>query len=240
MMKLKPFLSAAVALSASLFAGILSAQQPVADSTFDFPQGSSVIAPVASVAGSDCNSCATTGHHRWFTGERLDYWKERHAHYHALNRKITQRNDAWPKPWACLDRQAYYNAWTPMLISGYEEHAVLSDNFFDPNTNELNQLGIYKLAGLMQNMPVKDRQVFVTRSSDDSVNNARLASINQTINTYYRHLGSAQVSLSNRQPTFVSGRISDAILKNRLENMVPPMIQAGTAGSVQQAVGGQQ
>ena len=188
-----------------------------------------------STTGCDCDTGGFGG--RFFSGYRLEGWRSKLDHNRKLNQKIVARNDAWPKPFECLDRQSYHNVWLPLLDAGYEQHSILSDNFFDPETNELNRLGIHRVAGVMQNLAGNRKAVYVTRHANPQINEARLAAVQQTIQTYYGQLGAARVALTDRQPWVTSGIDTEVMNSKRIDAFPSPMIQIGTGGSVAGSVG---
>ncbi len=223
----KPFLTAAAAVVA--INGIANAQETV-DGTFGYPASAHAISE--SCNGS-CGNRGLLGHH-FGSGN----FKAKMDHYSALNAKKAQRNDAWPKPFACWDRTAYHQFWQPYLNNGLEQHCVIAADMFDAETNELTKMGVQRVAGIMQHVPQQDRQVLVQRVADDSTNQARLVSVKNTIDTYYAHLGVARLDLTNRIPTTVSGAYSAEVQQRRMDTLADPAIQAPTGGSVNAAVAG--
>lgn len=222
-----------LSLTVTVFGSVSVAQEAL-------PPAQPVDLPAASSC-SQCQSstgcdCGTRG--RFFSGYRLDNLRSKLDHYSELNAKIYARNDAWPKPFECLDRQSYHNVWIPLLDAGYEQHSILSENFFDPETNKLNQLGIHKVAGVMQNLKGERRAVYITRNADEQVNDARLAAVEETIQTYYGQMGPARVALTDRQPWVTNGIQTEALNQKRLDAIPTPMIQIGTGNSVANSVGG--
>ena len=154
----------------------------------------------------------------------------------ANNSKIAARNDAWPKPFACADKRAYYNVWSAMLHAGGESHAVLDSNFFTGDNN-LNRVGIDRVAGIVLNNPSDERVVYVNRGANGDINQARVDSIRNTISTYYSHLGSVDVRLSDRLPQSVTGRSIEQLQQGRIPSLPPAIIPIEAASSVTSAVG---
>ena len=194
-------------------------------------------APVTAGCGSGgCGAGHGQGHGQGHRGIKEHFYelKQQLAFTADNNEKIAARNDAWPLPFSCHDKIGYYRTWTPMLQAGSETHAVLDNNFF--TNNELNRVGVDRVAGVVQNMPASDRALYVTRSGDDFVDKARMDSIRNTISTYYAQSGPVDVRLSNRIAPTVA---ANAILNNRVvrqKNLPPAIIPVASGGSVDEAV----
>ncbi len=151
--------------------------------------------------------------------------------------QVMARNQAWPMPFGCADRQLYFTMWDAMIDQGFEEQCVLSSAHFDPETGELNRFGKTSVADIMQNMPSSRREVFVHREADEQSNNARLAAVRDTIQTYYGNMGPARVSFSSKLPVTLRGTKAEAISITLYENQPAPIIPIATGGSVSSAVG---
>lgn len=189
-----------------------------ADSNFSYP-------------GASCGCGGRGGrmaHHR----EKLDAMR-------AESAKITARNDAWPKPFACADRQVYHDIFSPMIDQGFEEQCCLSNEHFDASTNELNQFGVSTVAGIMQNMPSNHKHVFIHRDSDQDISQARLNSVNSMVRMMYGQMApNAQVAFSNKQPSSVPGVRAETITNLFNANTPKPIIPISQGQqSVGQSVG---
>jgi len=84
------------------------------------------------------------------------------------------------------------------LNSGSETHAVLDSNFFT-EANTLNRIGIDRVAGIVMNLPANERTVFVSRTTDQVVDQARVDAIKDMVATYYSHRGAVGVQLSDKR-----------------------------------------
>ena len=186
--------------------------------------------------GSQCGGCGSCGGYgSGFSGDhpKLDQMK-------ALNNKVCARNDAWPKPFDCADRQLYFTMWQPMIDKGFEEQCVLMSVHFDPKTHELNKFGQSTVAGIMQNMPTSRKQVFVNRDIDGKISQARLNSVQKMVGTFYGEIApNAQVAFSNMVPSSIKGNRAETINKLFIEGAPAPIIPISSgsnsvANSVQQ------
>lgn len=199
--------------------------------------GTSVVQPtVAAPVNSSCG-CNTGGCKGCALGSRFHELQARHQHAQYINSMIAARNDAWPKPFNCADRQLYFSIWEPMIDRGFEEQCVLTEAHFDEQ-NQLNRFGKHAVAGIMQNMPSNRRQVFIHRSVDDRINQTRLANVEDIVNTFYGQMGAANVAFSTRLPVNIRGSQAEQISKKWLEGMQTPVIPISSGEDVSSAVGG--
>jgi len=252
---IKNIFTALAAFAVVTFAGLSG--QALAQGCSSCGQAAQVLAaPVAVQGCSSCNSAASSGFawpsapaskgcgrfgcrhgHGKISGHFHDL-KNKLDHQAGLNDRIAARNDAWPLPFACADKRGYRDIWNTMLSSGHEVSCVLDGNYFT-EANQLNRLGIDRVAGIVENMPTADRVVFVNRTANDSINQARLEAARQTISTYYRHRGAVDVRLSEKLPVSIAGaRVQDNREKYTI-NSPPPTIPVATGESINQAVAGQ-
>jgi hypothetical protein len=163
------------------------------------------------------------GHHQ-ARKERREEWKQEAE-------KIRARNDAWPKPFACHDRMAYFAVWDPMINQGYASHCILSQDHFQPENNELNEAGKRKIASIMQNLPTERRQLWIVRDPTSSISQARLENVNEIVQTFYGQSAlHTTIAFTDRQPATISGGQADAISKRQLEGMPVPVIPIVSSG----------
>lgn len=158
--------------------------------------------------------------------------KEKWHAWKAESAKIYARNDAWPKPFNCQDRMAYYSVWDAMIGQGYAQNCVLSAEYFDPETNELNQAGLSKIATVIQNLPSDRRQLLISRDANDTVTQARLNQVNLVVRTYHGQVAdNMMVGLTEMQPSMMSGLQADTMMKRQLEGLPAPVIPVASIGS---------
>ncbi len=197
-------------------------------------QGQATTGGIYQSAFGGCNNagCGCLG-----GGQFIEEMKARHAHTKMLHARIQARNDAWPKPFNCADRQVYFSVWGPMIDKGFEERSVLTSMHFDKETNKLNRMGQFAVAGIMQNMPQARKTVFINRDVDAQINDARLAQVQDTIRTFYGQSTSARVAFSSRLPVTTSGVKADLTQQAWLGALAVPMIPVSVGEDVEAAVG---
>lgn len=192
---------------------------------------------VANSSAQDCNSCnhgqfgypaaysqSSAGGHYHVRRERHEAWKEECA-------KIQARNDAWPKPFACHDRMAFFAVWDPMISQGYAHHCILCAEHFNSDNNQLNQAGQLKVAGIMQNLPADRRQLWIVRDQNTDISQARMDSVNHTVQTFYNQSAAeTSIAFTERQPAMISGIQADTVSKRQLQGLPAPIIPIVSTG----------
>lgn len=150
---------------------------------------------------------------------------------HEQHVKMFERNQAWPKPFACWDRTAYLNTWHQMYSSGLAYDCTLCDSHFEPDTGRLNRMGERKIEVLMQNYPEWQRGVLVAQNRDPELNNLRLESVRESMRQWYGEEYANQVAFSSLHPSPASGAKIQAINTGYFKSMQMPSInQSGGSG----------
>ena len=156
--------------------------------------------------------------------------KARSAHARMIHDRVSARNQAWPKPFDCADRQLYFSIWEPMIDQGFEEQCVLTAAHFDPSTNQLNKFGQHAVAGIMQNMPSSRRTVFIHRDNNHQISELRRSAVRDTIQTFYGNSGPANIAFSQKRPVTTHGLKAAAIQDSLLGNLPTPVIPISSLG----------
>ncbi len=155
------------------------------------------------------------------------------------NALVAARNDAWPKPFVCVDRQIYENLWGKYIDSGYERQCVLSSMHFDAETGELNDFGRTIVSGLVQNMPQARKTVYIHRDGNEARSQQRMDSVRQSIEYMFGHNTPAQVAFSGEQPVRGSALRVERLQSLEFEATPVPIIPiASGTQSVSAGVGG--
>ena len=193
--------------------------------------------------GSDCATCdnggfgyARGGGH---FGGHFSGLRAHHAEFSARmhqkkqeNYQVVARNQAWPRPFDCADRQLYFSIWEPMLDAGYQKHTTLTQAHFNAETQELNALGRSAVAGIMRNLPEHRKTIFVHRDVDGGISDSRIAAVKDAINTWYGDDGNANVVFTKDLPTNSNGdriEIINGLYRDGIPAPVLP-VATGTGG----------
>ena len=155
--------------------------------------------------GQGCSACAQTqsfGHgcHGGGCGIGDGHVRDSLQEAQERNALVAARNDAWPKPFSCVDRQIYQGVWGQFIDAGYERQCVLSSIHFDDETNELSTFGKTIVFGLVQNMPHTRKTVYINRDSNEQRSQLRLDNVRGSIEKMFGQAVPAQVAFSNQLP----------------------------------------
>lgn len=198
----------------------------IATGGFDYPGGGGGCGGAGCGGGGKFGG-AIAGHKANFSA-----WK---AHVKEINRISMARNGAWPKPFACADRQLYFQFWQPMIQSGINANCLLSDHHFDGETGELNAAGKSRLRSIAQNNPVGQKAVLIQNTGDQMVNNQRQTYVQQVVSDWYGGSGFSQVAVSNSFPIRGPGARIETLDRLYSEGTAPPIIPvASGSGSTTQ------
>jgi uncharacterized protein (DUF2237 family) len=155
--------------------------------------------------GGTCATCSTGGGFAG-RGQRGEYLKAKLEHASQYNDKVSARNQAWPKPFTCADRQVYSAMWGPMLDAGFADQTTVTSTHFEEG--KLTRYGKQQIAGIMRNMPQHRKVVYVQRDSDEETTQNRYDQVQEVVSTFYGHTG--RVALTDRNPINQQGLRAEA------------------------------
>ena len=177
-----------------------------------------------SFGGGGCGKCSGCKH----GGKCLQGVKDHFNHLKAIQQRDFARNQAWPKPFNCADRQLYFSIWDPMVERGYRANCLLTDRHFDADSNELNQVGIAKVAGIFRNSPHAQKVALVQNSGNQAVVDARLNSLRSKIDQWYGSGSFTEVAATDIFPTQFSGSRVHALNTLSFDETPVPAIPVAT------------
>jgi len=189
----------------------------------------------AQSAGAPCNDCQPTSQFGWSGGAQgvaSGHGGGHFARAYEQHNLIYQRNQAWPKPFICWDRAAYFNTWNQMYTSGLAGECTLSDAHFDSETGKLNPMGERKIEVIFRNLPETHRGVLIAESRDPNLNNQRLEVARNAVRQWYGEGYASQVALTGRVPEPASGaRVYGVNTSYQASLPVPTINNAAGSGS---------
>ena len=141
--------------------------------------------------------------------------------------KIRQRNAAWPKPFACADRQAYEALWNGQFHAGVVQVGTLTDKHFDMKTGELNGLGRATVQGIMKNSPLNERNLYIYSGPSELDYDSKARVVNSMVSDWYGP-GSAQIAATSINPKSAIGLRAEAKNQLFIEGTPPPVITIPT------------
>lgn len=202
----------AAAVVAVLMAGVSLAQCDSCGSATSFGYPGASCAACSTGPG---NSVGRGGHAH---GEVL---KAKIAHAQEIDARVSARNAAWPRPFACGSRTLYSSYWRSITRAGFADQNTLSAIHFGEN-GELTKYGQQQIAGILRNMPQQYKTVYVQRDQDEETSLARLNQVQELVSTWYGQNG--RVAFSDRNPIIQSGVRAENITVGYNGAMVPPII----------------
>lgn len=150
--------------------------------------------------------------------------------------KVTARNDAWPLPFNCWDRESYYSIWNQQYAHGLQVAHMLTAEYFDQNSNRLNRAGETRVAWIMQNSPVNDKQIFVYEDQTGPAMDQKMASVRDVVDRWYSHMGQVQIAKSQLTPNRIPASYQQTILEQATGSQPPPVIPIGSGQNISSSV----
>jgi hypothetical protein len=188
--------------------------------------------PIPSPVANDCGTGNCDGGNYGANGS----WVQRsQAHYDLIKQHadlIAQRNDAWPKPFLCYDRQSYHSIFAVMTQRGWQCECTLTGDHFDSQTQELNRAGKAKIHGIMTNLPEVARQVHVYRDSTAAVAEARMANVRAEIQHSFEALPEPALAITSYMPHGMNGSLVEDVQKRFVENLPDPAVPAAKTTTI--------
>jgi hypothetical protein len=180
-------------------------------------------------------NCSTGGCESNGCSEDASRIQKAQAHCDLIKQQadlIAQRNDAWPKPFICYDRQAYHSIFAVMTQRGWQCECTLTSDHFDSETQELNRAGKSKIAGIMTNLPEVARQVHVLQDSTDEIANARLANVRTQIQDNFVALPAPEIAITTNVPHGMSGSLIEDVQKRFIAGLPEPSVPAAKTTTI--------
>ena len=177
----------------------------------------------------DCDGCDSG------CSQRGGHLHEASAHWDLAKKQadlIARRNQAWPKPFQCYDRQAYHCIFNSMHNRGYQIECTLTDDHFHPDSNELNSAGQAKIAGIMNNLPTALRQIHVYQANDYDQAQARMDAAQARVRELHSHLPTPAFAMTTTRPQGMQGNMVEQMHKEFLANQPRPAVPASSKSGV--------
>lgn len=145
---------------------------------------------------------------------------------------IAQRNDAWPKPFQCYDRQSYHSIFAVMTQRGWQCECTLTPDHFDPQSHQLNRAGRAKIAGIMTNLPEIARQIHVYQDPNSEITDARLSNVREEVATSFNMLPEPQIAATTYMPHGMNGALVEDVQKRFVEGLPDPKVPAASTSTI--------
>ena len=91
------------------------------------------------------------------------------------------RNNCWPDPFQPVDRRTVCTTFSMQIATGWKRQNTLSEVYFDPDTQVLNESGRRKVWAILNATPDEYRAIYVVQSMNAEAQERRIDSVRQTI-----------------------------------------------------------
>ncbi len=154
---------------------------------------------------------------------------EKFVHNMARDAK---RNNCWPQPFVCPDRQRVRAAFVQMVANGWERQNLLSTHHFKSTDGQLNESGRLRIHWILTEAPPQHRTIFVQRGPSAEETAARVDRVQQV---------AMQLSPDGELPRVVQTSVSplgwpaervDVIGRKFHASMPDPRLPCGGGGEV--------
>jgi len=141
-----------------------------------------------------------------------EFWQRNRVDYH--------RNNCWPSPFQAQDRELTRSPLIAMVNSGWRAHNTLTDHFFSPEDQSINQAGELKVRWIATQAPPHRRTVFVLRAPTPEGTAERVAVVQRTIEKAVADGPRPEVLITDVIPAGASGDYFDQV-DRQLKSSIP-------------------
>jgi hypothetical protein len=140
--------------------------------------------------------------------------------------------NCWPEPFQTIDRQVTAAPVAAMMNNGWRMQNTVSDQLFDPETQQLTRAGELKVYWILTQNPTHRRTVFVLRAETERASETRLASVEEVVSRYTPQNAAPDVMLTGTVPQGGSGQYYDRIQRGYEQSTPEPRLpRMQTTGS---------
>ena len=137
----------------------------------------------------------------------------------------------WPHPYQCDDRATVRAVWQAQINNGWQAATTMYVYHFNEETQALNSAGLQHLQWILESAPAEQRQLYVQSVTDSSLNQTRIANVQQAAANL---AGADAVGPVALRVTHSVGRPAEEvswILEQQQTLRVPPSIQYSAPAS---------
>lgn len=173
-------------------------------------------------ACSTCNACdgGNCGARQGVGSELYDYLETGR-----------QANVMWPYPYICPDRVWAHAPFDAMVDNGWRRQNLLGAHHFNPETGQLTRAGQLKVEWILTQTPPNRRQVFVERSIDTEVTEARMAAAQTFASSLHLEGGEAVVQETYARSPSRPASMVDSEHTSFVENRKPAVLPTGSTST---------
>jgi hypothetical protein len=140
-----------------------------------------------------------------------------------------QRNQAWPNPFVAQDRLAACSPFVTMTVNGWRDQCTLSNFHFDPESQQLTEVGRLRVQQILREHPEMYRNVFVVRGTTPEATTARVDSAQQFVNNLAGQETGSEVRLVELEPRGVTADDVQMISSKLKSSMPDPRLPASSS-----------
>jgi hypothetical protein len=134
------------------------------------------------------------------------------------------RNNCWPAPFQATDRELTRAPIIAMTSAGWRLHNTLSDHFFNPDDQGINQAGELKLRWIVTQAPIHRRTVFVLRGTNPDATAIRVSNVQHVIDRLVLDGPRPEVLLTDIVPSGASGDYFDQVDRQLKQSIPAPRL----------------
>ncbi len=131
----------------------------------------------------------------------------------------------WPHPYNCQDRESVRSFINSHVNKGWEQHTTLYHYHFDEETAELNHAGRAHLQYIVDEVPDAYKAAFVQTGPTVAVSQARLASVQSTIETMVGPGFPMPIELRRGGPVSTPAQQVDTQYRGWMQSLPQPRLQ---------------
>ncbi len=142
-----------------------------------------------------------------------------------------KRNNCWPEPFVCPDRQAVRAPFNVMVHNGWQLQNTVSNHHFEEESGELTIAGKNKIFWILNHAPKQHRVVYVQKSRDPEITVQRLQMVQALAGVYAPEGTLAMVQATiNEPPGWTAERVGS--VTRAFESSAPaPQLPAAATSS---------
>jgi len=162
-------------------------------------------------------------------------WHSMTSKWHAFWDRVDvdwHRNNAWPKPFTSVDREAVRAPLAVMVDNGWRLQNTITTELFDVETNTLTRAGELRVRWILTQMPVHRRSLFVLRGGSDEVTQTRLKSVQAAAGSVLGQDANAMIAVTDTIPRGGSGNYYERVNRGYESSVPAPRLpELDTSGS---------
>ena len=139
-----------------------------------------------------------------------------------------KRNNCWPEPFVCPDRQLVREPFITMVANGWQRQNTLSDDYFQPGTHVLTPAGKNKVRWILTEAPENHRILYVYRAIRPEDTAKRISEVQKLAQQFMPEGEPPTVLQTNIRAKGWPAQQVDHVNRKFIETMPPPRLPAAS------------